>query len=151
MEIKFKKLKEDALSPELRDNSDKILIKSRSLTQELDKSNRIVLVYHTGLSVQIPEGHIGLLFPIADAHKYSLDMCDGVSRIYPGDSGEITAKFKINTDSLPTVFQPQEDVLEMIVIPYATVDTISTEECNAKELSEEQKKLEEDLKTDNPE
>lgn len=75
------------------------------LTQEVDASGKLASVYHTGLAVEIPEGHMGLIFMRSSVAGKSLVLTNavggGVNHLY---LGEITMKFKVTTDSIPTVY-----------------------------------------------
>ena len=79
MELKFKKLQEDAVLPSYANPNDAGLdLTAVSFTQEFDKSGKLVLVYHTGLSVEIPEGHVGMRSSIS---QRSMSMCNAVGVI----------------------------------------------------------------------
>ena len=80
MELKFKKLQEDAVLPSYANPNDAGLdLTAVSFTQEFDKSG--ILVYHTGLSVEIPEGHMGLIFMRSSVSQRSMSMCNAVGVI----------------------------------------------------------------------
>lgn len=51
-------------------------------------------VYNTGLSIFIPEGHIGLIFPRSNNFKQDLTMSDSVGILSPGNTKEIIIRFK---------------------------------------------------------
>lgn len=117
MELKFKKLQEDAVLPSYANPNDAGLdLTAISFTQEFDKSGKLVLVYHTGLSVEIPEGHVGLIFMRSSISQRSMSMCNAVGVIDCDYKGEILVKFKITTDALPTIYQPGEKIAQLVVI-----------------------------------
>ena len=71
MDVKFKKLHDDAKIPSYAHDTDAGLdLTAVSFTQEFDKSNKLVLVYHTGLAVEIPEGYVGLIFMRSSVNYY---------------------------------------------------------------------------------
>ena len=87
MELKFKKLHEKAVLPSRSHATDAGLdLTTYGFTQEVDASGKLILVYHTGLAVEIPEGYMGLLFMRSSVANKSLMMtnCVGVvdSKIY---------------------------------------------------------------------
>ena len=87
MELKFKKLNEKAVLPSRSHATDAGLdLTTYGFTQEVDASGKLILVYHTGLAVEIPEGYMGLLFMRSSVANKSLMMtnCVGVvdSKIY---------------------------------------------------------------------
>ena len=87
MELKFKKLHEKAVLPSRSHSTDAGLdLTTYGFTQEVDASGKLVLVYHTGLAVEIPEGHMGLLFMRSSVANKSLTLTNAVgvvdSKIY---------------------------------------------------------------------
>lgn len=129
MELKFKKLQEDAVLPSYANPNDVGLdLTAVSFTQEFDKSGKLVLVYHTGLSVEIPEGYVGLLFMRSSVSQRSLIMTNAVGIIDPCYKDEILVKFKITTDALPSIYQPDERIAQLVVLPYPKMEPIMVEE-----------------------
>lgn len=129
MEVKFKKLKEDAVVPSYAHATDAGLdLTAVSFTQEFDKSGKLVIVYHTGLSVEIPEGYTGLIFMRSSVSQKSISLTNAVGVIDSGYRGEILCKFKITTDALPTIYQPGEKIAQLIILPYPTIEPVVVEE-----------------------
>ena len=54
---------------------------STRITQEVDNSGKLVLVYHTDIAVEIPEGFVGLLFMKSGVSKRSITLCNAVGII----------------------------------------------------------------------
>lgn len=129
MELKFKKLNEDAVIPSYANPNDAGLdLTAISFTQERDDSNKMILVYHTGLAVQIPKNHVGLIFMRSSVCKKSIATCNAVGVIDHGYNGEILIKFKITTDAMPTIYQPGDRVAQLIVMPIPRMEPIQVEE-----------------------
>lgn len=129
MELKFKKLQEDAVLPSYANPNDAGLdLTAVSFTQELDKSGKLVLCYHTGLSVEIPEGYMGLIFMRSSVSKISMSMCNAVGIIDCDYKDEILVKFKITTDSIPTIYQPGEKIAQLVIMPYPKMEPVIVEE-----------------------
>ena len=64
MELKIKRLDEKAVLPIRAHKSDAGLdLTTVGISLESNECGQTVVVYHTGLAVEIPEGHVGLLFP----------------------------------------------------------------------------------------
>ena len=134
MELKFKKLQEDAVLPSYANPNDAGLdLTAVSFTQEFDKSGKLVLVYHTGLSVEIPEGHMGLIFMRSSVSQKSMSMCNAVAVIDCDYKGEILLKFKITTDALPTIYQPGEKIAQLVVMPYPKMEPVIVEELSGED------------------
>ena len=137
MDVKFKKLHEDAKIPSYAHDTDAGLdLTAVSLTQEFDKSNKLVLVYHTGLAVEIPEGYVGLIFMRSSVSNKSISLTNAVAVIDSGYRGELLLKYKITTDSLPTIYQPGEKIGQLIIIPYPKINPIEAEELDSSDRNE---------------
>lgn len=92
MKVRFKKLTENAVMPVKAHASDAgfDLVATRV---EPDEENGAI-VYGTGIAVEIPEGHVGLLFPRSSIYKTDLSLTNGVGVIDSGYRGEVMFKFK---------------------------------------------------------
>lgn len=90
---------------------------STRITQEVDNSGKLVLVYHTDIAVEIPEGFVGLLFMKSSVAKRSLTLCNCVGVVDSGYRNEIMGKFKVTTDAVPTVYQPGEAFAQLVIMP----------------------------------
>ena len=137
MDVKFKKLHDDAKIPSYAHDTDAGLdLTAVSFTQEFDKSNKLVLVYHTGLAVEIPEGCVGLIFMRSSISNKSISLTNAVAVIDSGYRGELLLKYKITTDSLPTIYQPGEKIGQLIIIPYPKINPIEAEELSSSDRNE---------------
>ena len=137
MDVKFKKLHDDAKIPSYAHDTDAGLdLTAVSFTQEFDKSNKLVLVYHTGLAVEIPEGYVGLIFMRSSISNKSISLTNVVAVIDSGYRGELLLKYKITTDSLPTIYQPGEKIGQLIIIPYPKINPIEVEELSSSDRNE---------------
>ena len=137
MDVKFKKLHNDAKIPSYAHDTDAGLdLTAVSFTQEFDKSNKLVLVYHTGLAVEIPEGYVGLIFMRSSVSNKSISLTNAVAVIDSGYRGELLLKYKITTDSLPTIYQPGEKIGQLIIIPYPKINPIEAEELDSSDRNE---------------
>lgn len=137
MDVKFKKLHDDAKIPSYAHDTDAGLdLTAVSFTQEFDKSNKLVLVYHTGLAVEIPEGYVGLIFMRSSVSNKSISLTNAVAVIDSGYRGELLLKYKITTDSLPTIYQPGEKIGQLIIIPYPKINPIEVEELSSSDRNE---------------
>ena len=137
MDVKFKKLHNDAKIPSYAHDTDAGLdLTAVSFTQEFDKSNKLVLVYHTGLAVEIPEGYVGLIFMRSSISDKSISLTNAVAVIDSGYRGELLLKYKITTDSLPTIYQPGEKIGQLVIIPYPKINPIEAEELSSSDRNE---------------
>ena len=142
MELKFKKLdytikvsedkeetfKSEGVIPNKAHRTDAGFdLTATRLTQEMDKSGKLVLVYHTDIAVEIPEGYVGLMFMRSSVAATSLVMTNCVGVIDAGYRGEIMGKFKITTDTLPTVYQPGDKFAQLVIVPCPMFEAVEVE------------------------
>lgn len=79
MEIKFKKLNEKAVAPIRQHSTDAGFdLTCVGVSTVRNECGQILLVYHTGLAIEIPEGYVGLIFPRSSIYKKSLAMSNSV-------------------------------------------------------------------------
>jgi dUTP pyrophosphatase len=93
----FKKLTDQAVIPTFANPGDAGL----DLTATSMTMNDNHVEYGTGLAVEIPKGHVGLLFPRSSIFKTGLTLANCVGVIDVGYRGEIKLKFK--PDSISAV------------------------------------------------
>lgn len=106
------------------------------ITQEVDNSGKLVLVYHTDIAVEIPEGFVGLLCMKSSISNRSISMCNGVGVIDCGYRGEIMAKFKVTTDAIPTVYTTDEPFAQLLIMPCSILEPTFVEELTETERGE---------------
>lgn len=110
------------------------------ITSEVGEDGVMSLVYHTGLAIEIPEGHAGYLFPRSSIAKKSLTLTNCVGVIDSGYRGEIMAKFKVNlvTNAIPmaSVYKPEERFAQLIIMPIPQVELEWSEELTESERGE---------------
>ena len=137
MKVNFKKLHADAVTPIYAHDGDAgIDLTAVSFTQEYDRSGKLVIVYHTGIAVEIPEGYVGLLFMRSSVSKYSVSMTNAVGVIDSGYRGELMVKMKLTTDAVPTIYQPGEKIAQLVIVPYLKAELNEVEELAETERGE---------------
>lgn len=119
---------------------------STRITQEVDNSGKLVLVYHTDIAVEIPEGYVGLLFMKSGVAKRSVSLCNAVGVCDASYRGEIMLKYKVTTDAIPTVYQPGEACGQLVIVPIEIlepqfVDELSETERGAMGFGEADEKV----------
>ena len=91
MEVRFRKLSEDAVIPSYAHIGDAGMDLVAS-SMEIDDD--VNIVYHTGIAIEIPEGYVGLVFPRSSNCKKKLWLTNSVGVIDSGYRGEITFKYR---------------------------------------------------------
>lgn len=118
MELKFKRLKDSAVLP-IRGTkgSAGIDLTCTNITTTLNEANQLMLVYHTDLAVEIPEGYVGLLVPRSSIWKKSLCLTDSIGIIDSDFRGEIVAIMKATTDTVPAIYKVGERFCQLVIVP----------------------------------
>lgn len=118
MEIKFKKLDPRAVAPERVYGTDAGYdLVATQVTTEINECGQLVLVYHTGLALEIPEGYFAMLVPRSSICKKSLTLTNSVGVIDAGYRGEVMAKFKTTTDVIPAVYRGGDRFAQLVILP----------------------------------
>lgn len=93
MNIKFKKLHPNAVIPTFGKPGD-AGADLTAIDAIYDEHNDCI-EYRTGISIEIPEGYVGMIFPRSSLYKMDLFLANHVGIIDSGYRGEIQFKFKI--------------------------------------------------------
>lgn len=109
MEIKIKKLHQDAVIPTYSKHGDAGMDLT-AVTKEYDEHGNVV--YGTGLAFEIPEGFVGLLFPRSSNTKKDLILGNSVGVIDSGYRGEVVFKFKPSIDIWDFDYSQENAVFE---------------------------------------
>lgn len=117
MKVRFKKLDEKAITPSYAKPGDAGM-DFTAISKEYDDFGNIV--YGTGIALEIPEGHVGLLFPRSSVFKKSIILANSVGVIDSAYRGEIIFKYKY-------LYYLQEynigdRIGQLIIIPYPTIE-----------------------------
>ncbi len=91
MKVKIKKLSENSILPSYSKSGDAGMDLT-AVSRIFDKDGNVS--YGTGLSFEIPEGYVGLLFPRSSNSKQDLLLSNSVGVLDSGYRGEVFFKFK---------------------------------------------------------
>lgn len=137
MELKIKRLSDSAILPIKAHKTDAGLdLTCTRITTELNEAGQLILVYHTDLAFEIPEGYVGLLFPRSSICKKSITLTNSVGVIDAGYRGEVTAKFRSTTDVVPAVYKEGERFAQLVIIPIPEITISETTELSQSERGE---------------
>lgn len=106
------------------------------ITQEPDNSGKLVLVYHTDIAVELPEGSVGFLMSKSSISNKSIMMTNCVGVIDAGYRGELIAKFKVTTDAIPTIYTNGEAFAQLVIVPCYLLDPTFVESLSETERGE---------------
>lgn len=151
LEVKIKKLDERAKIPTyITDGSAGLDL--TAIECDFNKNERCY-VYRTGLSIEIPKGYVGLLFPKSGISKRTLHLANSVGVIDSDYRGEIVFKFKPDGYKctknnffkrllnkilgIPTitenVYIPTDKIGQLIIMPYPRIHFSETDELSETE------------------
>ena len=129
MTVKVKKLSENAVLPQKAHKSDAgfDLTVSR-ITTELNEVGELIIVYHTDLCMEIPEGYFGALFSRSSISRKPLSQTNAVGVVDSGYRGEIVAKFRSTVPAVvPSVYKEGERFAQLVILPVPEIDMIEAD------------------------
>ncbi len=126
MKVKIKKLHPQAVIPSYAKAGDAGMDLYATEQKWDDYGN---FVFHTGLAMEIPEGHVGLLFPRSSISKTPHSLRNSVGVIDSGYRGEIMVKFAGN--STPTSYKVGDRVAQIIIMPFPSVEFQEVQDLSA--------------------
>jgi len=130
MKVKIKKLNPNAIIPTYAKSGDAgmdLVITEIKAESEWDIS------YGFGISMEIPEGFMGLVFPRSSIRKTDLILSNSVGVIDSGYRGELQATFKKTGGA---VYKVGERGAQIIIIPHPPIEFEEVEELSNTERGE---------------
>ena len=115
MKIKIKKLHENAVIPSYAKDGDAGMDLT-AVSVELIGSYNCVK-YNFGLSIEIPKGYVGLIFPRSSIYKKHQMLSNSVGVIDSGYRGELSAVMRGYGD-----YKPGDRIAQLIVLPYPEIE-----------------------------
>jgi len=116
MKVKIKKLHEEAVIPKYAKDGDA----GMDLTAIDVAADEGTITYKTGLAIEIPRWHVGLLFPRSSVYKTGQSLTNCVGVIDSGYRGEIMLKFTLSP--YQREYQIGDRVGQLIIIPYPNIE-----------------------------
>jgi len=123
MKVNFKKLSPKAVTPTYATSGDAGL-DITCIGYQIDKDNNYI-EYFTGLALEIPAGHVGLLFPRSSVSKTDLQLANCVGVVDSGYRGELTFRYKFRKDAFFASlkrYQEGDRVGQLLVLPYPEIE-----------------------------
>lgn len=117
MKVKIKKLNPEAVIPTYATDGDAGMdITALSITH---KPANGYIEYNTGISLEIPTGYVGLIFPRSSISKMGLQLANSVGVIDSGYRGEITFRFKRTPGP---IYKPGDRIGQIMFIPFPKIE-----------------------------
>jgi len=114
MKVKIKKLHYDAVIPSYAKLGDA----GMDMVAVEGFETRDHVTYRTGLAIEIPENHVGLLFPRSSVYKKSQLLANSVGVIDSSYRGEIMFKFTRSDNQ----YSVGDRVGQIIILPYPQIE-----------------------------
>ena len=89
-------------------------------------------VYGFGIALDIPDGHVGLLFPRSSIANTMLSLSNSVGVIDSSYRGEIMAKFDIDQRA-GNMYQIGDRAIQLIIVPFPKIHFDRREELSSTE------------------
>lgn len=123
MQIKFKKLRQEAVIPKRSTEGSA----GYDLTAVHVESEKERLTCYTGLAVEIPEGYVGLIFPRSSIHKTGLALANSVGVIDSDYRGEISFVFYKEWPSFQNQYSNGDRVGQLMVLPIPDLEFVEAD------------------------
>lgn len=131
MRVKIQKLNKEAIIPFYAKPGDA----GMDLTAISIVKTDNYIEYYTGLSVEIPEGYVGLIFPRSSISNKDLALANAVGVIDSGYRGEILCRFKRANKLFEPVtlfeesdtYKVGEKVAQIVILPYPQIEFYEAE------------------------
>lgn len=150
MQVKVKKLHPDAIIPRYAKQGDAGLDLT-AVSKSFDDNGNTV--YDTGLAFEIPEGHVGLLFPRSSNSKTDLRLTNSVGVVDSGYRGSVMFKYRNDSYSslnIPNIksymeasqfsfgneYEVGDRIGQLLILPYPQIELIEAEELSSTERGE---------------
>lgn len=143
MKIKIKKLSPDADVPKIANLGD-AGADMTAISKSYDEHGNVV--YGTGISMEIPKGYVGLIFPRSSVSKKTVSLANSVGVIDSTYRGEITFKFKptpfFSMNTVPYFlgdeqYEIGDRIGQIIILPYPEIEYEEVDELSDTERGTE--------------
>ena len=138
MKVNIKKLHPNAVIPAYAKAGDAGMDMYAIANGEADKYGN--MVYHTGIAMEIPDGHVGLIYPRSSVSKTPHSLRNHVGVIDSGYRGEIIFKFgwveSYLTDEAIQIYKAGDRIGQIIIMPYPQVEFVEVDELSDSERGE---------------
>lgn len=127
MKVKIKKTHPDAVIPSYAREGDAGLDLTAISKERIDLEH---IKYGFGIAMEIPKGHVGLIFPRSSCYKRKQLLSNAVGVIDSGYRGEISAVMIGTTDESYNV---GDRIAQIIILPYPQIEFEEVEELSDSE------------------
>ena len=123
MVIKFKKFTETAERPvRTKENGAGYNLTVTDVTTRVNERGQVVIIFHSGLGVEIPSDYEGVLRPVNSIVNKTLRMCNPQRVVSGNIDDEIVAEFIVTTDVIPAIYNKGEVFAQLVINKKEDVD-----------------------------
>jgi dUTP pyrophosphatase len=133
MKVKIKKLHPLAVIPTYAKSGDAGM---DLVATSIISDTTFDITYGLGISIEIPEGFVGLVFPRSSIRKYDLALTNCVGVIDSGYRGELQATFRKIHGHASDIYNVGDKIFQMIIIPYPQIQFEEVDELSDTERGE---------------
>lgn len=145
LKVKFKKLHPNTVIPQYAKSGD-AGVDLTAVSIEFNEKLGCV-TYDTGLSIEIPEGYVGLIFPRSSIYKTIHSLSNSVGVIDSGYRGSIKFNFRDAFDPTgdledrwnkfnPDFYNVGDRIGQLVIIPYPKIQFEEVEELSETDRSD---------------
>lgn len=87
-----------------------------------------VIRYSTGLAFEIPEGHVGLLFPRSSIYTKDMTLTNCVGVLDSDYRGEVSFLFRVPELESAELYRIGDRIGQLVIVPIPRVEVLETEE-----------------------
>lgn len=127
--LKVKKLTPEAVIPSYAKYGDAGLDLTATSAIYDEHTQKLTVGY--GIAVEIPEGHVGLLFPRSSIHKTQMTLSNCVGVVDSGYRGEVRSVFYSPNPTL--AYRVGDRCAQLIVLPYPKLQIVETDNLSSTE------------------
>ena len=118
--MKITKINSIAKTPEVINGM--INFEAVDVMVEAGADNKVVLGYKTGLTIEMNEDEIGILFTPERAVGNSLYQAGGPQIVVGSSTEELVVRYKVNTDAIPSLFKQEDVIARMVIVKKPTIE-----------------------------
>jgi dUTP pyrophosphatase len=131
MKLKVKKLHPDAVIPKYAKPGDAGLDLTAVFKEWSADGTQVI--YNIGLSFEIPDNHVGLIFPRSSIYKTDLFLSNSVGVIDSKFRGEVKAIFNYKGNDASNVYNVGDRIAQLVIIPYPQIELVESDELSETE------------------
>lgn len=133
MKVKIKKLHPEAVIPKYAKDNDAGL---DLVATSIKENTTFQVTYGLGITLQIPDGFVGLIFPRSSIRNTELILSNSVGVVDAGYRGELQATFNKSNGLDSLAYKVGDRVCQLIIIPHPIVELEEVNELNNTERGE---------------